>query len=124
MAINKTGPAEIQVHERDSDSFIDKIELCILGTDDADADPKTNNGNVSGWQTITPVATLTQAIVDAAITTFRASVLDNGNTVDEEIDAIIGRKQASGDIDADIANVTAGQVVTTRPSPVTYSALV
>jgi len=100
MAIKISGDVgediiSFQANKRASDGLYDKIHFVVEGVDDADSDSVTNNALCAGWQTITPVASLTKSIVDSALTSFRASDVGNGNTVDEEIAAEIATKQAA-----------------------------
>ena len=94
------------------------------GVDSADAEPKTKSASVSGWHVIgTPVSVLTKAIYDTEFTAFRAAPYIDGLTADQEIAAIIARKQASSNIDADILACVAGQKVPSAPESFEYSEL-
>ena len=116
MAINITNGSTGVCRRRESDNKIVEIHMTANGIDTADSEPKTNNGSVSAWHTIAaPVATLTKSIYDSEFALFIASSYVDGNTVEQEIAAIIARKQASSDIDADILACVAGQKIRVVP---------
>lgn len=124
MAINITNGSTGVCRRRESDNKIVEIHMTANGIDSVDTEPKTNTGSVSAWHTIaTPVATLTKSIYDAEFALFIASSYVDGNTVEQEVAAIIARKQASSDIDADIKACVAGHKTRVVPENFTVADL-
>ena len=110
MAIKYTGDAGEPdlvlgiANKRASDSKYDRVTVCVRGVDDADSDPKTNSSEISGEQSITPVATLTKAIIDTAIADFRAAAHGEYASVDAAIAADIAFKQGADTLEEFIYN--------------------
>lgn len=75
----------------DSGGNVCHLIIRVTATDDADGVSAELDAKVA----ITPVATLTQAIVDQAVADFRASTDDNGDSVDTRLNAAIAAKQAN-----------------------------
>ncbi len=83
-------------NKRASDGKYDVITICVRGVDDADSNPETNSAEISGKQAIaTPATSLTKAMIDQAITDFRASENGDYTSVDAAIASSIAAKQVS-----------------------------
>ena len=88
MAVTYTQSDNVIFEKRDSDGLVDYVNIKVIGTEDTDADPKTNNS----WYTVrvalvspTAEGSVTKAQIDTAFATAKTTVpsgqIDDAQTI-------------------------------------------
>ena len=87
-------PVKGIANKRASDGLFDSITVCVCALDHDEADTAINSSQHAGRVYISPVATVTQALVDQAILDLRAQAYGDYATVEALLTADITYKQA------------------------------